>query len=136
LHLEIEVSKSIKIPIISDARGHLAVIEGNQIVPFEIKRIFYLFGQPPNTTRGGHAHKKAEQFIIAMSGSFTVCLHDGKEYTTHELYEPRSGLYISSMVWVDVSKLYPQDICLVLTSEHYSEDDYIRDFDEFLKKVK
>lgn len=128
--MSIKNCKLIKLPTFFDYTGKLSVIEGEQSIPFKIKRIFYMYGC--NSSRGNHAHKTFEQFIIPISGSFIINLDDGINSIKYKICDPNMGLYISPMIWVKVLDLNPADICLVLTSGHYSEDDYIRDYNEFL----
>ncbi|MCL1956125.1 MAG: FdtA/QdtA family cupin domain-containing protein [Fibromonadales bacterium] len=121
----------IDIPVVHDKRGNLSVVEGKQSVPFNIKRIYYLYDVPGGTKRGGHAHRKLEQLIIAASGSFTVVLHNGKKKERYTLNRPNIGLYIPKMTWREIENFSSGAVCLVLASEHYDESDYIRNFKEF-----
>lgn len=128
--MPIKNCKLIRLPTFFDYSGKLSVVEGEQSIPFKIKRIFYMYGC--NSSRGNHAHKTSEQFIIPISGSFIIDLDDGINSTRYKICDPNMGLYISPMIWVKILDLNLSDICLVLTSDHYSEDDYIRDYNEFL----
>ncbi|MDR2582958.1 MAG: FdtA/QdtA family cupin domain-containing protein [Fibromonadaceae bacterium] len=121
----------IDIPVVHDKRGNLSVVEGKQTIPFNIKRIYYLYDVPGGTKRGGHAHRKLEQLIIAASGSFTVVLHNGKKKERYTLNRPNIGLYIPKMIWREIENFSSGAVCLVLASEHYDESDYIRNFKEF-----
>jgi len=121
----------IDIPVVHDKRGNLSVIEGKQTIPFEIKRIYYLYDVPGGTKRGGHAHRKLEQLIIAASGSFTVVLHNGQKKESYNLNRSNMGLYIPKMTWREIENFSSGAVCLVLASEHYDESDYIRNFKEF-----
>ena len=121
----------IDIPVVHDKRGNLSVVEGKQTIPFEIKRIYYLYDVPGGTKRGGHAHRKLEQLIIAASGSFTVVLHNGKKRESYTLNRSNIGLYIPPMTWREIENFSSGTVCLVLASEHYDENDYIRNFKEF-----
>jgi dTDP-4-dehydrorhamnose 3,5-epimerase-like enzyme len=123
--------KIISIPVAHDKRGNLSVVEGNQTIPFNIKRIYYLYDVPGGTKRGGHAHRKLEQLIIAASGSFTVVLHNGKKKESFTLNRSNMGLYIPKMTWREIENFSSGAVCLVLASEHYDESDYIRNFKEF-----
>ena len=134
--MKINNCKLVNLSCFSDNRGKLIFVEGNELIPFEIKRIFYMLNHPPNTFRGGHAHINAQQFIIPISGSFIVKLFDGEDTIKYNLCEPNIGLYIPKMIWVDIMDLGPNDICLVLTSEKYSEEDYIRNINVFLERLK
>lgn len=122
----------ISIPKIEERRGNLSVIE-NDTIPFDIKRVYYLYDVPTGSERGGHAHKNLQQFLVALSGSFDVVLNDGKEEQIVTLNKPFEGLLINSGIWRELRNFSSGSICLVVASEVYIEDDYIRDFDEFIK---
>lgn len=122
----------ISIPKIEERRGNLSVIE-NDTIPFDIKRVYYLYDVPTGSERGGHAHKNLQQFLVALSGSFDVVLNDGKEEQIITLNKPFEGLLINSGIWRELRNFSSGSICLVVASEVYIEDDYIRDFDEFIK---
>ncbi|MFD2564606.1 sugar 3,4-ketoisomerase [Aquimarina rubra] len=126
--MEIEI---IEIPKIKDLRGNIAVIE-NDVIPFTTKRVYYLYDVPSDATRGGHAHIELSQFLIPLSGSFDVILHDGKEQQKVTLNKPDKGLLIKPGIWRELENFSSGAICLVLASEVYQEDDYIRDFDKFV----
>lgn len=129
--------KIINLPKISDRRGNLTFIEGNRHVPFEIKRVYYLYDVPSGESRGGgHAHKRLHQFIIAVSGSFDVILDDGFERMRYHLNRPYYGLYIPPMIWRELDNFSSGAVCLVLASEFYDEDDYIRDYESFKKMAR
>jgi len=120
------------IPKISDpdGRGNLSVIEKN-ILPFEIKRVYYLYDVPSDSTRGGHAHKELQQFLIALSGSFDVVLDDGKDRRVITLNRPNKGLVIPNGVWRELENFSAGSVCLSLVSDEYEEEDYIRDYKDF-----
>lgn len=122
----------ISIPKIEERRGNLSVIE-NDTIPFDIKRVYYLYDVPTGSERGGHAHKNLQQFLVALSGSFDVVLNDGKEEQIVTLNKPFEGLLINSGIWRELRNFSSGSICLVVASEVYIEEDYIRDFDEFIK---
>lgn len=122
--------KIIDIPKITDPRGNLAVIEGDTI-PFKMERVYYLYDVPSTSQRGGHAHKELRQLIIALSGSFDVVLDDGKEQKTITLNKPDKGLLIPTMVWRELENFSSGSVCMVVASMEFSEDDYIRDYNEF-----
>lgn len=124
----------IEIPKIEDYRGNIAVIE-NDVVPFEIKRVYYLFDVPSSSHRGGHAHKNLVQLLIPLSGSFDVVLNDGKENQTITLNKPDKGLLIKPTIWRELGNFSSGAVCLVIASEVYEEEDYIREFDQFLEYV-
>jgi dTDP-4-dehydrorhamnose 3,5-epimerase-like enzyme len=123
----------IELPRVLDERGNLTFIEENRHIPFEIKRVYYLYDVPGGATRGGHAHKQLQQFIIAASGSFDVVLDDGSSRERHHLNRSYYGLYLPSMVWRELDNFSSGSVCLVLASEYFDEGDYIRDYDVFLK---
>ena len=130
--MKLEEVKIINIPKITDVRGNLSVIE-NDVVPFSIKRVYYLYDVPSGSYRGGHAHKELEQLLIAISGSFDVVLKDqegNKQSIT--LNKPDKGLLIPNMVWRELEDFSSGAICLVIASQPYDEDDYIYDLDDFL----
>ena len=121
----------ISIPKIEERRGNLSVIE-NDIIPFDIKRVYYLYDVPTGSERGGHAHKDLQQFLVALSGSFDVVLNDGKEQQIITLNKPYEGLLINSGIWRELQNFSSGSICLVIASEVYIEEDYIRNFEEFI----
>lgn len=128
--------KIIDLPKITDERGNLTFVEGNKHIPFEIKRIYYLYDVPGGESRGGHAHKHLQQFIIAASGSFDVILDDGLKRKRFHLNRSYYGLYVPSMVWRELNNFSSGSVCFVLASEYYDENDYIRDYETFKKIVR
>ena len=126
----IEDIKLIEVPKIHDVRGNLSVIE-NDAIPYEIKRVYYLYDVPSDAQRGGHAHKKLKQFLIALSGSFDVVLKDGKNQKTITLNKPNIGLLIENGIWRELENFSSGSVCLVLASEVFDEEDYIREFEDF-----
>ena len=121
----------IDLPRITDARGNLSVVEGGKQVPFEIKRAYWLYDVPGGESRGGHAHRKLRQLIVAASGSFEVVLHDGREEKRFFLNRSWYGLYVPPMHWRELRDFSSGSVCVALVSELYDEADYIRDFDAF-----
>lgn len=121
----------INIPKVEDYRGNLAIIE-KEVVPFEIKRVYYLYDVPSSAQRGGHAHKEQLEFLVALSGSFDVILKDGNEIQKVTLNKPNKGLLIKTNVWRELDNFSSGAVCLVLNSAVFSEEDYIRNFDEFI----
>ena len=126
--------KIIEIPKISDPRGNLAVIE-NDVIPFTMKRVYYLYDVPSDAERGGHAHKNLQQFLIPLSGSFDVLLDNGFNKLTITLNKPNKGLLITPGIWREMTNFSSGSVCLVIASENYDEDDYIRDYQEFLHYI-
>lgn len=129
---KIDYCSILDIPKIKDPRGNIAVIE-KKVIPFTSHRVYYLYDVPSDAKRGGHAHKKLEQFIIALSGSFDVVLHDGSVQRKITLNKPDKGLHLVSGIWRELENFSSGAICLVLASAIFDENDYIRDFEDFLK---
>ena len=125
----------IQLPKIEDIRGNISVIE-KDIVPFPIKRVYYLYDVPSSAARGGHAHKEQFELLIPISGSFDVLVNDTKEKRTITLNKPNVGLLIKSNVWRELDNFSSGSICMVLASHNYSESDYIREYSDFLKFKK
>lgn len=117
----------------SDRKGNLTVVENGITLPFDVKRVYYLYDIPGGESRGSHAHKELEQLIVAASGSFKVTLDDGKVKRTFFLNRPYQGLYVKPGMWRDLEDFSSGAVCMVLASEVYQAEDYIRDYDEFLK---
>ena len=115
---------------IHDTRGNLSVIEGNAI-PFEMKRVYYLYDIPSGARRGGHSHTNQQEVLVALSGSFDVILNDGNEQKTVTLNKPNVGLLIINGIWRELKNFSSGSVCLVLASDNFEEEDYIRDFTEF-----
>lgn len=119
-----------------DERGNLVVIEGIQDIPFAIKRVFYMYGSDSTVIRGQHANRETEFVLVNVSGSSKVKVDNGFETKIIELNRPRMGLYLSTMIWKDMYDFSEDSVLLVLASENYNGQEYIRDYDEFLKQVK
>lgn len=117
----------------SDRKGNISVVENNKDIPFEVKRVYYLYDVPGGESRGAHAHKELSQLIIAASGSFTVTLDDGNVKRTFLLNRPYQGLYIKPGIWRDLDDFSSGSVCLVLASHPYDEKDYIRNYEDFLE---
>jgi len=117
----------------SDRKGNLTVVENEIAVPFDVKRVYYLYDIPGGESRGSHAHKALQQLIIAASGSFKVTLDDGNVKRTFTLNRPYQGLYVKPGIWRDLDDFSSGAVCLVLASELYDKEDYIRDYKEFIK---
>lgn len=127
----IENTKFIKFKQLGDERGHLVVIEGNEDVEFDIKRVFYIYGSDPDVVRGQHANRDTEFVLINVCGTSKVRVDDGKEEKVYVLDKPHEGVYIPKMVWKDMYDFSEDSILLVLASEHYDGDEYIRDYEDY-----
>ena len=128
--------KIITLPKIEDHRGNLTFIEQNNHIPFEIKRVYYLYDVPGGGLRGGHAHKNLHEFIIAANGSFDVILKDGTDEVRHHMNRSYYGLYVPPGVWRELDNFSSGSVSLVLASDFFNEDDYIREYKDFQKMVK
>ncbi|MES2204573.1 MAG: FdtA/QdtA family cupin domain-containing protein [Pseudomonadota bacterium] len=126
----------IQFPKITDARGNLSFVENNRHVPFDIKRVYYLYDVPAFSARGGHAHKQLKQVLISLAGSFKVHLDNGSEKAVVTLNKPWEGLLIMNQVWRELSDFSSGSTCLVLASEFYDENDYYRDYESFMQAAK
>lgn len=125
--------KLIELPKIADSRGNLTFIENQRHIPFDTRRVYYLYDIPGGESRGAHGHKALEQLMIAVSGSFEVVLSDGKNEERFSLNRPFQGLYIPPKTWRILENFSSGSVCMVLASLPYSEEDYIRNYDDFLK---
>lgn len=132
----LEDCEIIELPKMTDPRGNLTFIEGGVHVPFEIKRVFYLYDVPTAADRGAHAHKELHQFLVCLSGSFDVAMDDGENKKVLHLNRPWLGLHVPPMTWASEINFDAGSVCLVLASALYDESDYIRDYDEFIAKAK
>jgi dTDP-4-dehydrorhamnose 3,5-epimerase-like enzyme len=127
--------KIINFPVVHDVRGNLSFIEENRQIPFQIKRVYYLYDVPSGATRGGHAHKALHQVVIALSGSFEIILDDGYNKRSFFLNRPHYGIYIPPRVWRELENFSSNSVALSLVSEVYDESDYIRNYDAFKSYV-
>jgi len=118
---------------IGDRNGHITVVTNNSEIPFAVKRVFYLYDIPGGESRGAHAHKECHQFLVAVSGAFEVVLDDGKNKHTVQLNNPKTGLHIVPGIWASEVNFSSGSVCLVLASQEYTETDYIRNYDDYLK---
>ena len=134
--MSIKDCKIIELPKITDPRGNLTFIEAERNIPFEIKRVYYLYDVPGGATRAGHGHKTLQQLIIAMSGSFDVVLDDGFGRERYHLNRSYNGLYVCSMMWREIDNFSSGSVCMVLASDYYDEVDYFRYYEDFLKAAK
>lgn len=126
----------LNLPKISDTRGNLTFVEAGNHIPFDIKRVYYLYDVPGGAERGGHGHKELHQLIIAISGSFDVVLDDGYKKQRFHLNRSYNGLYVCPMIWRELDNFSSGSVCMVLASNLYDEDDYYRDYDSFIKAVR
>ena len=131
----IDLCQLIELPKIADPRGNLSFIEGGRHVPFEIKRVYYLYDVPGGETRAGHALRKGSKFIIAASGSFDLILDDGKQRRTIGLNRSWKGVFVPPMVWREIVNFSSAGVCLVMASNYYDEGEYIREYQDFLSAV-
>ncbi|MDO8774092.1 MAG: FdtA/QdtA family cupin domain-containing protein [Burkholderiaceae bacterium] len=125
----------VELPKIQNSQGNLTFVENSVHIPFDIKRVFYLYDIPGGSERGSHAHKQLHQFIVAMSGSFDVVLNDGRQEQRFHLNRSHYGLYVCPMMWCYLDNFSSGAVCLVLASDIFKEDDYIRDHDAFMAAV-
>lgn len=130
-----EIGRIIQLPKIVDPRGNLTVAEELKHVPFDIKRAYWVYDVPGGESRGGHAHKRLRQLIVALSGSFHVTLDNGHERKTYLLNHPWEGLYVETGIWRTLDDFSSGAVCMVLASEPYDEDDYIYEYDDFQKYI-
>lgn len=121
---------------LGDERGKLVVIEGGQNVPFEIKRVFYIYGSDSTVVRGEHANRESEFVLINVAGTSKVRITDGKEEIIVELNKPMMGVYIPKMIWKDMYDFSSDSVLLVLASTHYDGNEYLRNYDEYLNVIK
>ncbi len=131
--MPLEDCRIIELPKIHDPQGNLTFIESNSHIPFDIERVYYVYDVPGGAERGGHAHKGLHQFIIAMSGSFDITLDDGKDKKTFHLARSYYGLYVCPMMWREIDNFSSGSVLMVLASNKYSEDDYYRNYDDFMR---
>jgi dTDP-4-dehydrorhamnose 3,5-epimerase-like enzyme len=134
--MSLELCRLIELPRIPDARGNLTFVESGRHIPFELKRVYYLYDVPGGASRAGHAHKRLQQVIIAMSGSFDVHLDDGTDKRVVHLNRSYVGLYIPSMIWREIDNFSSGAVCMALASAYYDEADYYRAYPDFLKAAR
>lgn len=131
-----EMCSVLKFNDLGDERGKLVVIEGGREVPFEIKRVFYIYGSDPTVVRGQHANRESEFVLINVAGQSKVRITDGNEEIIVRLDKPMTGVYIPKMIWKDMYDFSPDSVLLVLASTHYDGSEYIRDYDDYLKLME
>lgn len=130
-----ELGKIITLQTVSDPRGNLTIAEENKNLPFDLKRAYWITDVPKNGSRGGHAHKRLRQVLIAVHGSFTVTLDNGKETKTYLLNNPGEGLLIDTEIWRTLDDFSSGAVCLVLASELYEPEDYLYEYNDFIEYV-
>ena len=133
--MSLQHCRIVDLPKVEDPRGNLTFIEGERHVPFDIKRVYYLYDVPGGSHRGGHAHRDLHQLLIAMSGSFDILLDDGRTKFKYHMNRSYYGLYIPPMIWREIDNFSSGSVCMVLASHYFSEDDYFRDYSDFRQKA-
>lgn len=128
--------QEITLPQIHDPRGDLTFVEGRNHIPFDIRRVYYLYNVPVDSERGGHAHRDLEQVVFALSGSFRMKIDNGQTKSEYWLRDPRKGLHISRLIWREMDAFSQGAVCMVLASHPYDEADYFRDYDDFLNAAR
>jgi len=131
--MKISDCRLIDLPQVIDSKGNVVIVEGAMTIPFDIKRVFYMFNTPVGVTRGGHAHKRLHELIVAVAGSLDVVIDDGIEKKLVHLDTPKFGLYVPPLIWNELLNFSRDAVCLVFASEHYSSDDYIKSYESFKK---
>ena len=131
----IEQCRIIELPKISDPRGNLTFVEANRHIPFDIKRVYYLYDVPGGSERAGHGHKKLQQLFIAMSGSFDLLIDDGHEKKKYHMNRSYYGLYVCPMIWRNLDNFSSGSVCMVFASDYYDESDYYREYQDFIEAV-
>lgn len=134
--MEEKKCRIVALPRIVDPRGNLTVAEAHKHLPFAIKRAYWVYDVPGGESRGGHAHKQCREFIVALSGSFTVTIDDGKNKNTFLLNHPWEGLLVETNMWRTLDDFSSGAVCLVLASDEYDEDDYIREYPDFIHYIQ
>lgn len=134
--MSLEDCRIIELPKITDVRGNLTFVESRRHIPFEIKRVYYLYDVPGGSHRAGHAHKELHQFFVAMSGSFDIGLDDGREKRKIHLARSYYGLFVPPMIWRDLDNFSSGSVCMVLASDFFDEADYYRDYEQFCEAVR
>jgi oxalate decarboxylase/phosphoglucose isomerase-like protein (cupin superfamily) len=125
--------KLINLPKSIDERGNLSLIEEENHIPYKIERIYWIYDVPGGETRGSHAFKNSEEFIVAISGSFDLVLHDGKKESKYSLNRSYYGIYVPKLIWRKLENFSTNSLALILSSTSFNENDYIRNFEEFIR---
>jgi dTDP-4-dehydrorhamnose 3,5-epimerase-like enzyme len=133
--MSLQHCKIVDLPKVMDPRGNLTFIEANNHIPFDIRRVYYLYDVPGGSHRGGHAHRDLHQLIVAMSGSFDILLDDGRTKFKYHMNRSNYGLYIPPMIWREIDNFSGGSVCMVLASEYFSEADYFREYKAFHNQV-
>jgi hypothetical protein len=134
--MDLSACRIIDLPKISDSRGNITFIEALRHIPFSIRRVYYLYDVPGGESRGGHAHYHLEQFLISVSGSFDTILDDGYSRERYQLNRPYYGLYIPPGIWRELDNFSSGSVCLVLASEFFTEEDYIREYPAYINYIR
>jgi dTDP-4-dehydrorhamnose 3,5-epimerase-like enzyme len=134
--MNLDKCQIIELPRINDPRGNLTFVESNRHIPFDIRRVYYLYDVPGGAARGGHAHKALHQLVIAMSGSFDIQLDDGYAKKTVHMNRSYYGLHICPMVWREIDNFSSGAVCMVLASDNYDEMDYYREYNDFVDDAR
>lgn len=129
---DVEACRFVQLPRLSDGRGNLTFVQPGPLLPFEIRRVYYLYGVPADQTRGAHGHRQLEQLMVAVAGSLSVECDDGRARRVFRLDRPDVGLYVSPMIWRNLTEFAEGTVCMVIASEPYDEGDYFRSYDDFL----
>ena len=125
----------VELPVVTDPRGDLTFIEGENHIPFPIRRVYYLYNVPVDAERGGHAHHELEQVVFALSGSFRIKIDNGSTKSEYWLSNPQKGLYINKLIWREMDSFSQGAVCMVLASRPYDESDYLREYDDFISTI-
>lgn len=133
--IDLQECRLMHLPKILDERGNLSFIEAGRPVPFVIERVYWIYDVPGGETRGGHAYKSLQEFFVALSGSFDVVLDDGCKRKCVSLNRSYFGLYVPNMIWRHLENFSTNAVCMILASKHYSEEDYFRDYKDFIEHI-
>ncbi|HAF00292.1 MAG TPA: hypothetical protein DCO68_13035 [Methylophilaceae bacterium] len=131
--MSLEDCRIIELPKIHNPQGNLTFVENDSQIPFDMKRVYYVYDVPGGAERGGHAHKKLHQFIVAMSGSFDITLDDGKDKKKFHLSRSYYGLYVCPMIWREIDNFSSGSVLMCIASEKYTEEDYYRHYEDFMR---